>query len=154
MAFLDIVKFDFVNNINDLTKINAVLHIVVSVLKGGLDNGFLNWSIGCHLDTLIEDRITIFHIIAFQHREQGVVDEVQQLVPGHGVTAAVCLRPISPSEVFGNDGFVVVLIQLPIVFLCVIDFQKEHPYHLLNPLRIAVDACVHTHNITDSFYKT
>lgn len=34
MAFLDIVKFDFINHINDLTEINTVLHIVVGVLKG------------------------------------------------------------------------------------------------------------------------
>ena len=154
VAFLHIVKLDLVNDINDLTKINAVLHIVVGVLEGGLDNGFLNWSIGCHLDTLIENRIAIFHIIAFQHWEQNVVDEVQQLVPSHGVTVFVGFRPISPSQFFRNDGFVVVLVQLPIIFFCIIDFQKEHPYHLLNSLGVAIDTCVHTHNISNSFYKS
>ena len=154
VAFLHIVKCDLVNDINDLTKINAVLHIVVGVLKGGFDNGFLNWRIGCHLDPLIENRIPVLHIIAFQHREQNVVDEVQQLVPRHGVTVAVGFRPISPSQCFGNDGFVVVLVQLPIIFLCVIDFQKEHPHHLLNSLGVTIDPCVHTHNISDAFYKS
>ena len=154
MAFLHIVKLNLVNDINDLTKINAVLHIVVGVLEGGLDNGFLNWSIGCHLDTLIENRITIFHIIAFQHREQNVVDEVQQFVPSHSMTIAIGFRPISPSQFFRNDGFVGVLVQLPIIFFCIIDFQKEHPYHLLNSLGVAVDTCVHTHYISNSFDKT
>ena len=154
MAFFHIIKLNLVNDINDLTKINAVLHIVVGVLEGGFDNGFLDWSIGCHLDTLIENRITILHIIAFQHREQNVVDEVQQLVPSHGVTVFVGFCPFSPSEFFGNDGFVVILVQFPIIFFCVIDFQKEHPYHLLNSLGIAIDTCVHTHNISDSFYES
>ena len=154
VAFLHIVKCNLVNDINDLTKINAVLHIVVGVLKGGFDNGFLNWRIGCHLDPLIENHIPVLHIIAFQHREQNVVDEVQQLVPRHGVTVAVGFRPISPSQCFGNDGFVVVLVQRPIIFLCVIDFQEEHPHHLLNSLGVTIDPCVHTHNISDAFYKS
>ena len=98
MAFLYIIKFDLVNDINDLTKINAVFHIVVGILEGGLDDGFLNGSIRCHLDPLI------------QHREQNVVDEVQQLVPSHSMTVAVGFRPISPSKVFWNDGFVGVLV--------------------------------------------
>ena len=153
MAFLDIIKLNLINDINHLPEINAVLHIVVGILKGGLDNGFLNWSIGCHLDSLIENHITIFHIIAFEHWEQNVVNEVQQLIPGHGMTAAVRFRPISPSKVFGNDGFVIVLIQFPVVFLGIVDFQEKHPYHLLNSLCIAVDACVHPHNISYSLYK-
>ena len=154
MAFLHIVKLDLVNDINDLTKINAVFHIVVGILEGGFDNGFLNGSIRCHLDPLIENRITIFHIIAFQHREQNVVDEVQQLVPSHSMTATISFRPISPSKVFGNDGFIIILIQLPIIFFCVIDFEKKHPYHLLNSLGVTVDTSVHTHDISNSFYKT
>ena len=154
MAFLHIVKLNLVSDINDLTKINAVLHIVVSILEGGLDNGFLNWSIGCHLDTFIENRITIFHIIAFQNREQGIVDKIKELISSHSMTATISFRPISPSKVFGNDGFIIILIQLPIIFFCVIDFEKKHPYHLLNSLRIAVDTSVHTHYISNSFYKT
>ena len=154
MAFLHIVKLNLVNDINDLTKINAVLHIVVGIFEGGLDNGFLNWSIRRHLDSLIENHIAVFHIITLQHREQNVVDEVQQLVPSHSMTVAIGFRPISPSQFFRNDGFVVVLVQLPIIFFCVIDFQKEHPYHLLNSLGIAIDASIHSHNISNSFYKS
>ena len=154
MTFLDIIKFDFVNDINDLAEINAVLHIVVGVLKGRFHDCFLDWSGRCNLDTLIDNRVAFFYIVAFQHREQSVVDKVQQLISGHSMTAAVCFRPISPSEVFGNYGFVVVLIQFPIVFFGIVYFQEKHPYHLLNSLSIAVDTCVHTHNITDSFYKT
>ena len=67
MAFLHIVKLDLVNDINDLTKINAIFHIVVGVLEGGLDNGFLDGRVGRYLDSLIENRIAVFHIIAFQH---------------------------------------------------------------------------------------
>ena len=154
MAFLHIVKLNLVNDINDLAEINAVLHIVVGVLEGGLDNGFLNGGIRGHLDSFVENRITIFYIVALQHREQNVVDEVEQLVPSHSVTVFVGFCPFSPSEFFGNDGFVVILVQFPIIFFCVIDFQKEHPYHLLNSLGIAIDTCVHTHNISDSFYKS
>ena len=154
MAFLYVIKFDFINHINDLTEINTVFHIVVGIFKGRFHDRFLDRSVRCNLDTLIDNRIPFFYIIAFQHREQGVVDEIQQLISGHSVTVAVCLCPISPSEVFGNNGFVVVLIQFPIVFFGIVDFQEEHPYHLLNSLSIAVDTCVHTHNITDSFYKT
>lgn len=40
------------------------------------------------------------------------------------------------------------------IFFCIIDFQKEHPYHLLNSLGVAVDTCVHTHYISNSFDKT
>ena len=83
-----------------------------------------------------------------------IIDEIQQLISGHSMTVAVCFRPISPSEVFGNDGFVVVLVQFPVIFFGIVYFQEKHPYHLLNSLSIAVDTCVHTHNITDSFYKT
>ena len=154
MAFLHIVKLDLVNDINDLTKINAVFHIVVGILEGGFDNGFLNGSIRCHLDPLIENRITIFHIIAFQHREQGIVDKIKELISSHSMTATISFRPISPSKVFGNDGFIIILIQLPIIFFCVIDFEEKHPNHLLNSLRIAVDTSVHTHYISNSFYKT
>ena len=154
MTFLDIIKFDFINDINDLTEINAVLHVVISILKGRFHDCFLYRSVRCNLDTLIDNRVAFFYIIAFQHREQSVVDKVQQLVSGHSMTVAIGFRPISPSQFFGNDGFVVILVQFPIILFCVIDFQKEHPYHLLNSLGITVDTCVHTHNITDSFYKT
>ena len=154
MAFFYVVKFDFINHINDLTEINTVFHIVVGVLKGRFHDCFLDWSGRCNLNALIENGIALFYIVALQHREQGIVDEAQKLISCHSVTAAVCLRPISPSEVFGNYGFVVVLIQFPIVFFGIIDFQEKHPYHLLNSLSIAVDTCVHAHNITDSFYKT
>ena len=154
MTFLDIIKFDFINDINDLTEINAVLHVVISILKGRFHDCFLNRSIGCNLDTLIDNRVAFFYIIAFQYREQRIVDEIQQLVSGHSMTVAVCFRPISPSEVFGNDGFVVVLVQFPVIFFGIVYFQEKHPYHLLNSLSIAVDTSVHAHNITDSFYKT
>ena len=154
MAFFDIIKFDFVNDINDLTEINAVFHIVVGVFKGRFHDCFLNRSVGRNLDALINNRVAFFYIIALQHREQGIVDEVQQLVSGHSMTVAVCLCPISPSEVFGDDGFVVILIQFPVIFFGVVYFQEKHPYHLLNSLSIAVDTCIHTHNITDPFYKT
>ena len=154
MAFLYIVKFDFINHINDLTEINTVFHVVISIFKGRFHDRFLDRSVRCNLDTLIDNRVAFFYIIAFQYREQRIVDEIQQLVSGHSMTVAVGLCPISPSEVFGNNGFVVVLIQFPIVFFGIVDFQEEHPYHLLNSLSIAVDTCVHTHNITDSFYKT
>ena len=102
----------------------------------------------------IDNRVAFFYIIAFQYREQRIVDEIQQLVSGHSMTVAVCFRPISPSEVFGNDGFVVVLVQFPVIFFGIVYFQEKHPYHLLNSLSIAVHTCIHTHNITDPFYKT
>ena len=154
MAFLYVIKFDFINHINDLTEINTVFHIVVGVLKGRFHDCFLDWSGRCNLNALIENGIALFYIVALQHREQGIVDKAQQLISCHSVTAAVGLCPISPSEVFGNDGFVVVLVQFPVIFFGIVYFQEKHPYHLLNSLSIAVDTCVHTHNITDSFYKT
>ena len=154
MAFLYVIKFDFINHINDLTEINTVFHIVVGIFKGRFHDRFLDRSVRCNLNALIENGIALFYIVAFQHREQGIVDKAQQLISCHSMTVAVCFRPISPSEVFGNYGFVVVLIQFPIVFFSIVYFQEKHPYHLLNSLSIAVDTCVHTHNITDSFYKT
>ena len=153
MAFLNIIKLDFINDINDLTEINAIFHIVIGIFEGGLDNGFLNWGIGCDLDTLIENLFTFFDIIAFQHREQGVIDEAKELVSSHSMTVFVSFRPISPSKIFGNDRFIIILIQFPIIFLCVINLKKEHPYHLLNSLGITVNTCVHTHYISNSFYK-
>lgn len=101
MAFLYVIKFDFINHINDLTEINAVFHIVVGVFKGRFHDGFLDQRIRCNLDALIENRVDFFYIIAFQHREQSVVDEIQQLISGHRMTVAVGLCPISPSEVLG-----------------------------------------------------
>ena len=52
------------------------------------------------------------------------------------------------------NRFIIILIQFPIIFLCVINLKKEHPYHLLNSLGITVNTCVHTHYISNSFYKT
>ena len=153
MAFLDIIKLNLINDINHLTEINAVFHIVVGILKGGFHDCFLNRRIRCNLDSLIDNLLALFYIVAFQHGKQGIIDKAQKLIPGHGMTAAVRFRPISPSKVFGNDGFVIDLIQFPVVFLGIVDFQEKHPYHLLNSLCIAVDACVHPHSISYSLYK-
>ena len=47
--------------------------------------------------------------------------------------------------------FLFVRFVFPCFFLCVIDFHEEHPHHLLNALRIAVNTSVHAHDILQSF---
>src|SRR5699024_1671465 len=70
VAFLVVVQVQLVNGIDDLPQQDAVLHIVVGVGKGGLDNGLADGGIGIHRQV-------------FQRREQGVVDKIQQFVAGH-----------------------------------------------------------------------
>ena len=93
------------------------------------------------------------NVEALQRREQGVVDKVQQRITGQRPAGMIIHSPVLPPAFLRDDGFVMVLIELPVLFLGVVDLQKQHPGDLLNALGVTVDASVIPHNIPDPFYK-
>ena len=58
------------------------------------------------------------------------------------------MRPLFPAIDFGDHGLVVGVVDLPIFFLAVVDFEKEHPCDLFDSLGIAVDAGVVAHDVS------
>ena len=93
------------------------------------------------------------HGQALERGKQRVVHEVQQRVAGHAL-AGLVVRPIRPAAGLRDDGFIIVLVKLPVLLLGVIDLEKQHPRDLLDALRVAVDARVVAHDVAQTLYKS
>ena len=141
MALFIIAEIQFVNDIDDLAQQNAVLHIVVGIGESGLHDGFFDRRGGVHRKML-------------QGRKQGVVHEIQQALAGHGPAGTVIMRPAGPAAGLGDDGHIIVLGPFPVLFLGIIDLEKQHPGNLFNALGIAVDAGIVAHDVAQAFNKT
>ena len=139
VALLVVGEVQLVDDVDDLAKEDAVLHIVVGVGEGGLDDGLLDGRVGVHGQVL-------------QRGEQGVVDEIQQGFTGHAL-ACLVVGPVAPAAAVREDGNIVVLVDLPILLLGVVYLEKQHPGDLLDALGVAVDARVVAHNIPQALDK-
>ena len=140
VAFLIVAQVQLVDDVDDLAKEDAVLHIVVGVGEGGLDDGLLDGRVGVHGQVL-------------QRGEQGIVDEVQQRFAGHAL-AGLVMGPMAPAAVIREDGDVIVFVDLPILLLGIVDLEKQHPGDLLDALGVAVDARVVAHDVPQALDKT
>ena len=155
MAFLVVGKIQIVNDIDDLTKKNAVFHVLVCIFKGGLHDGLFDRRIRRYLDAFNQDlAVGVLDVVSLQHREQRVIDEVQQRIACHGAAGFIVMCPVCPAALFRYDRHIVLVIKLPILLLGVIYFQKQHPCDLLDALGVTVDARVIAHDVTKSFYKS
>ena len=141
VAFLIIGKVQFVNNVNDLTEQDAVLHVVIGIGKGGLHDRFFD---GCRC---------IYRQL-LQCREQGVIHKVQKLIAGQGFAGFIIMRPILPTAGFRDNRLIVVIVKFPVLLLGIIYFKEKHPRNLLNALGIAVDTGIVAHDVTQSFHKS
>ncbi len=140
MTFLIVTKVQTVNHIQHLAKLNAILHILVGIVKGCLYYRLADRCIRCYF-------------YAFEFNKEGVIDKRKQFVACQGISASVVMRPVAPTAFFWNNGLVIIIVQLPIIFFLVIDLQKQHPCHLLYALRIAIDTSIIAHYIAYSFYE-
>ena len=140
VALLVVGEVQLVDDVDDLAKEDAVLHVVVGVGEGGLDDGLLDGRVGVHGQVL-------------QRGEQGVVDEIQQSFAGHAL-ACLVVGPVAPAAAVREDGNIVVLVDLPILLLGVVYLEKQHPGDLLDALGVAVDARVVAHDVPQALYKT
>ncbi len=138
VAFFVAFEVEFVDDIDDLSEEDAVFHIVVGIGEGGLDDGFFEGCFGGDGET-------------FEGGKEGVVDEVEEGVAGHGFAGAVVFCPGAPTAVLRDDGGVVLVVYLPVGFFGVVDFEEEHPCHLFNALGIAVDTGVVPHDVANTF---
>ena len=140
MTVLVLLKIDLINDIDNLAKQDAVLHVVIVVLEGCADDDLAH---GCIL----------IDCDGFEGREQFSVHEVQKRIAGERLAVLVVDGPIAPAQLLRNDGCVIFVVKLPDLFLGIIHLQKENPNHLLDALGIAVDACVIPHDVLQSFYQ-
>lgn len=83
----------------------------------------------------------------FECGEQLAVDEIEQGITGESFSVFSIDGPMSPSEVFGYNRAIAVVVDLPSFFFSVVDFEKEDPDHLFDALCVAVDAGVVSHDI-------
>ena len=140
VALLVVGEVQLVDDVDDLAQEDAVLHVVVGVGEGGLDDGLLDGRVGVHGQVL-------------QRGEQGVVDEIQQSFAGHTL-AGLVVGPVAPAAAVRKDGNIVVLVDLPILLLGIVYLEKQHPGDLLDALGVAVDARVVAHNVPQALDKT
>ena len=95
----------------------------------------------------------VLDILTLENREQCIVDEIQQLVAGHCISAFIVMCPITPAARFGNDRRIASIINEPVLFLGIVYFQEQHPCNLFNTLCITIDTRVVAHDVTKSFDK-
>ena len=140
VAVLVLLKIDLINDIDNLAKQDAVLHVVIVVLEGCADNDLTHGGILIDFD-------------GFEGREQFSVHEVQKGIAGERLAVLVVNGPIAPAQILRDDGGVILIVKLPDLLLGIIHLQKENPDHLLDTLGIAVDARIVTHDVLQSFYQ-
>ena len=154
MDLIIIIKFEFINNIHNLTKKNSVFHIVIGVFKSSFYNGFFDRRLFAYYNTSNDDiSIGISNILTFQHREQFIVDKIQKIVTCQSLSCTIINRPVPPTTFLRDDRSILFVIKFPIAFFGIVDFQKKHPSHLFNTLRIAINAGIIAHDIPYSFHK-
>ena len=129
-----------INDIDNLAKQDAVLHVVIVVLEGCADDDLAHGCILIDCDGL-------------EGRKQLPVHEVQKCIAGERFSVLVVDGPITPAQLLRNDGGVILIVKLPDLLLGIIHLQKENPDHLLDTLGIAVDARIVTHDVLQSFYQ-
>ena len=139
MTFFIICQIQLINYTNNLTEKNTIFHIVIRIRKCCLDNSLFYWSI------CIDRKI-------FQRWKQCIIYKIQENVSCHSFSIFI-MSPVPPATFFWNNGLIVFFIPFPILFFCIIYFQKEHPCYLLNTLCITIDTRIITHDISYSFYK-
>ena len=155
VALLIVAEIQLVDHVDDLAQQDAVFHVVVGVGKGALDDGLFDGGAGIYLDAFHQQGAAgVPDILALQDGEERIVDKVQQPVTGHGGAGFIIVGPVLPAAFLRENGLIVFVVPLPVLFLCVVHFQKQHPRNLLNALGIAVDARVIAHNIPQPFYKS
>ena len=119
---------------------DAVLHVVVGVGEGRLHDN-------------LAQRGVLVELKAGEGFEQVVVDEVEQLVSSESASVFGVRRPAVPAKPVGDYGFVRIVVELPLLFLRIVDLQEEQPCHLLDTLSIAVDARVVAHDVLKGFHQ-
>ena len=139
VTVLGVGEVDLVDDVDDLTELHAILHILVDVLEDLFDDGLRAWRVLVDLEVL-------------QRGEEAVVDEVEERLTREGLAVLMVCGPIAPPVLLRNDAGEVVFRELPCLFLCVVDLEEEHPHHLLDALCVAVDAGVGSHHILYAFY--
>ena len=141
VAFLIVAEVQVVDHVDDLPQQYAVLHVVVGIGKGGLHDGLFDGGGRAHRQ-------------AFQREEQLVVHKIQQSVAGEGGAGFVIVCPVLPAALFGNDGLIRLIIPFPVLLLCIVHLQKQHPGNLLDALCVAVDTGIVAHDVPQPFYKS
>lgn len=131
------LEIDIVDDVDDLTQQDTVLHVLVRLLKHRLDDALLLGHVGCDGEVL-------------EHGEE-VVDEFEKLFTRIGRARAVVVGPVLPAVGLGDDGVVVVFIHLPVLFFGIVDLEEECPDDLLDALGVAVDAGVVAHDVLEPF---
>ena len=140
MALLIVAKVELVDDIDDLTQQDTILHILVGILKSGSDNGVAHGGGGGDLKP-------------FERGEERVVDKLQQAVGSQRLSIPAVFCPIAPPAMLWNERCEPVFIKLPVVFFFVVYFQKQHPCNLFDTLGIAIDAGIIAHDVSDALYE-
>ena len=122
MDFIVVTEIQFIDDIDDLSQQNTVLHILVGIFKSSLYDRLLNRGLRRNSYTMDFDAsVSIQNILALEYREQGVIYEFQQRITGYGITITVVNGPVAPAALFGNDRYIVILIHVPVLLLGIID---------------------------------
>ncbi len=139
VALLGLVEVDALLDLVDhLADELAGFHVVVGVFKYAAD----------HVGAFV---LFVARHQGLQLGEQGVVDEVFQLIAGgpFGIGG-----PVAPAQVVGQRRLVVILHQLPLLLAVVVDLEEEHPDQLADALGVAIDADILAHDVLDGFDGT
>ena len=155
MALLIVTEIQLVNDIEHLPQQHAILHVLIGIGKGGLHNGFADRGSGINLNSGNQGfAVSVLCVIAFQHWEQRIIDEIQQLLTGEGGAGFIIMSPIPPAAFLRDDGLIFLVLKFPVLLLCVVHLQKQHPRNLLNTLCVTVNARIVAHDIAQPFYKS
>ena len=155
VTLLIVTEVQLVNDIEDLAQQHAILHVLIGIGKSGLHNGFADRGSGINLNSGNKGfAVSVLCVIAFQHWEQCIIDEIQKLLTGEGGAGFIIMGPIPPTAFLWDDGLIFLVLKFPVLFFCVIYLQKQHPRNLLNTLGVTVDTSVVAHDVAQPFYKS
>ena len=90
MALLVIIQIQVIDDIDHLAQQNAVLHVIVRILKGCLDNSFFD---GCCCS----------HIKPLQSWEEFIIHKIKKRVARHRLTRLIISGPVIPAAFFWNN---------------------------------------------------
>lgn len=129
-----IFEVDLVDQVNELTDENTVLHVLVRILEHCPNHG-------------LTERRRRGDRQRFEDWEEFSVEERQQFLTGLGASVFSVGRPRSPAEMFGDDRLVGGVVELPVGFFRVVDLEEQQPGELGDALGVAVDPGVSAHDL-------
>ena len=133
VGFLRVVEVALVYFADELAQEHAILHEVMDIGEHRFHDALPARAVGRNGQV-------------FERGQKRAVHKADELVALEG-RAVHGVRPVAPAAFFRDDGFVVLVHGLPVVFLVVVYLEEQHPGKLFDALGVAVDALIEARDV-------